>query len=468
MPIARLATVLLLALVGTSLEAQSPQIVSKAPWFEVQSRNFRVVGNADRKRLRDIAVDLEEIRRQFFAVFPKEADYRLQTTVVAFRNDKNLLLFYQPGGGGKPRAGYVHTGLDRNYIAINAGQKRRRSVYHDYVHSLMEPYNLPAWLSEGLAEYYGSIENERYLIGEYRTVLLGSPIRDHERHLRNPLVLPLDELLNAGEYSHNDNMKTDVFLAESWALVHMLHLHLEDSLKHWIQALVDGNPAKASFDRIFRFDPGLAEEALRNYVQSAKQMGWTYKRIPYCMCDSSPNDWLQFNFDRTQTFVKENGERKLSEAEIRFYLGDLMLHRGQVPEAEAFLLDALRLNPDLAAAHASLSVIRIQEGRHQEAKQSIQRALALATDNPLPYLFYARLIQLEARQTGVQLTAEELGSMQVSLLKAARLGPHLDDAIEMLVEVNEALGEPEMNHDPRILRPAKRPPGVRIRPIARN
>jgi len=166
--------------------------------------------------------------------------------------------------------------------------------------------------------------------------------------------------------------------------------------------------------------------------------------------------------------MKEKGERKLSEAEIRFYLGDLMLHRGRVDEAEAFLLDAVRLNPDLAAAHASLSVIRIQEGRYEEAKESINRALALETENPLPYLFYAWLIRREAREAGMTLTREELGNMQVSLLRAARMGPHLDDAAEMLAEVNEALGEPHQNDDPRIVRPAKRPPGLRISAIARN
>ena len=477
MRIARLATVLLLAQIVTSVEAQSPvasirveviETISKAPWFEVQSRNFRVVGNADKKRLRDIAVDLEEVRRQFFEVFPREADYRLQTTVVAFRNDKNLMLFYQTDAGGKLRVGYTHSGQDRNYIAINAGQKRRRSVYHDYVHLLMEPYNLPVWLREGLAEYYGSVENERYLIGDYRTVMIGFPIYDHARVLHDPLVLPLRELFGAGEYSHSANTKTDAFLAESWALVHMMHLMAGGELKQWIQALVDGSPATASFDSIFGPNRGLVEDGLANYVESAKKRGWSYKRIPYCMCDSKPNDWLQFNFDRTQSFIKEKGEHQLSEAEIRFHLGDLMLHRGRVQEAEAFLLDAVRLNPDLAAAHASLSVIRIQEGQYEEAKESINRALALDTENPLPYLFYAWLIRREASQSGVALTREQLGSMQISLLRAARLGPNLDDAMEMLEEVNESLGEPDMNQDPRILRPAKRPPGFRISAIARS
>jgi hypothetical protein len=477
MRIARLAIVLLLVHIVTSVEAQSPtgsiridviETVSKNPWFEVQSRNFRVVGNADKKRLRDIAVDLEEIRRQFFEMFPKDADYRLQTTVVAFRNDKNLMLFYQPSVGGKPKVGYIHSGQDRNYLAVNAGEKRRRSAYHDYVHSLMEPYNLPVWLKEGLAEFYGSVENERYLVGDYRTVLIGFPIYDHERLLRNPLVLPISGLFGVREYSHSENTKTDVFMAESWALVHMLQLRAPDELKRWIQALVDGSPATTSFDRIFNGDLSLVEDGLSSYAQTAKRTGWSYKRIPYCMCDSKPNDWLQFNFDRTQSFIKERGERKLSEAEIRFYIGDLMLHRGRVQEAEAFLLDAVRLNPDLAPAHASLSVIQIQEGRYEEAQESINRALALGTENPLPYLFYAWLIRREARQSGVAPTREQLENMQVSLLKAARLGPHLDDAMEMLAEVNESLGEPQMNDDPRILRPGKRPPGLRIRAIAGN
>jgi hypothetical protein len=155
-----------LSVQGYSIRTEVSEALSKAPWFEVQSRHFRVTGDADTKQLRRIAVDLEEIRRQFLTVFPKNAASVVPTTVIVFRNAKSLGLFVEP----RDAAGGVYADLDRNYIALNADEKQRRSVYHDYIHTLIGDHVLPLWLREGLAEYYGSIENDRYAFGESRTL----------------------------------------------------------------------------------------------------------------------------------------------------------------------------------------------------------------------------------------------------------------------------------------------------------
>src|SRR5262245_66642046 len=60
--------------------------LTKDAWFEVESRHFHVAGNADTKQLRRIAVDLEDIRRQFLTVFPKNAVSAVPVTVIVFRN----------------------------------------------------------------------------------------------------------------------------------------------------------------------------------------------------------------------------------------------------------------------------------------------------------------------------------------------------------------------------------------------
>src|SRR5262249_35915521 len=134
------------------------------------------------------------------------------------------------------------------------------------------------------------------------------------------------------------------------------------------------------------------------------------------------------------------GERKLSQAEIRFYLGDLMLHRGSFPQAEAYLQDAVKLDPKLAGAHASLGALLVRQERYDEAKEYIDRALALGSNNPLPYFFYAQLI-LRKTQHPAELTHEQLEDMQAALSKAVRFGPHMYDAAQMLSKVNGLLGE---------------------------
>jgi hypothetical protein len=135
-----------------SIRVEVSAALARAPWFEVQSSHFRVTGDADTKQLRRIAVDLEEIRWQFLTVFPKKAASPIPTTVIVFRNAKSFRLFFEP----RDAAGGVYADLDRNYIALNAGEKRRRSVYHDYIHTLIGDHVLPLWLREGLADYYVS------------------------------------------------------------------------------------------------------------------------------------------------------------------------------------------------------------------------------------------------------------------------------------------------------------------------
>jgi hypothetical protein len=389
--------------------------------------------------LRRIAVDLEEIRRQFLTVFPKQAASPIPTTVIVFRNAKSLRLFFEP----RDKAGGVYAGLDRNYIVLNAGEQRRRSVYRDYIHALIGDHVLPLWLREGLADYYGSIENERYSFGEDRTLQIGYRIDSHEKLLGGRLFLPVNELFamtdDSPAYAEND--RKNVFIAESWALVHMLHSPgFEDLLKGLLKLLVDKHPAQESFDAVYGVEPGLLEARLKDYIKTSRAGGWTYKRIPYCLCESKPNDWLQFNFDSTQSHVKDQGDRKLTDAEVRFYMGDLLLHSGSLQEAGAYLQDAVQLDPQFAAAHASLAVLRIRQGDYDEAKEHIDRALALGSDNPLPYLLHARLIRQQV-PAATELTEEQLQNMQISLLNAVRFGPNLNEAVDLLSEVESLLAQ---------------------------
>jgi tetratricopeptide (TPR) repeat protein len=411
--------------------------LSKAPWFEVQSRNFHVTGNADLKQLRRIAVDLEEIRRYFLTVYPKKAASLVPTTVIVFRNTKTLQMFF-PGSNA---AGGVYSGVDRTYIVLNADERRRRSVYHDYVHTLMGHQRLPLWLREGLAEYFGSIESERYMFGEGRTLQIGYPIFSHESLLSDRSFLPFNELFAMTNESatYHENTSKSVFVAESWALVHMLLAPgFEDLMKRFLEMLVDKNSPQKSFQAVYDAEPGLLETRLKDYVKMSRKSGWTYTRIPYCLCDSKPLDWIQFNFDRTQSYVKDLGNRRLTDAEIRFYVGDLLLHNGSLQEAGPYLEDALRLTPEFAPAHGSLAVLRMRQEDYQQAKEHIDRALALGSDNPLAYLFYAKLVQQEAPASG-ELTEEQLQNMQTALQKAVRLGPDLNEAVDLLSEVDSLL-----------------------------
>jgi len=124
------------------------------------------------------------------------------------------------------------------------------------------------WIREGLAEYYGSIESERYAIGEDRTLQIGYPIYSHAKQLRDRSFIPVDKL-----FSMTDD--SPVFVAESWALVHMLlNNGSNDFLKRLLELLLDGKPAAQSFEAVYDAAPARVDVLLKDYIQSSKKSGF--------------------------------------------------------------------------------------------------------------------------------------------------------------------------------------------------
>jgi tetratricopeptide (TPR) repeat protein len=414
-------------------------------WREIHSPSFVVVGNVGEKQLRRIIVDLEELRRQFLTVFPgAELRSGVGTTIIVFRNRKSFQSSQPFGTGPLPNpAGYVQPGSDITYIALNAAESNRRDLYYAYLKALAQDSPIPLWLREGLAEYYSTFADERYLLGDSRTVEIGHPILKYEDVLKDRNLIPLSRLIDLEEQSLSTEQQT-IFRAESWALVHMLQRQGE-SLKAFVNLMESGAFQDEGFRDAFNSDPSTLEPALRNYIRESKTNGWGYTQTPYCMCTSSPLDWLQFNSDGLQADIKKRAVRNLSLAELHSYIGDLMLHSGHIREAEAYLQNALRLEPERAFANVSLGSLRLQQNRFSEAAEFLMRALALDPRNPLAQFYSAQLIRQQGLRAGTPLSVEKLESMQSALTKALQIAPHFQEARNMLMEVNTSLGRADLN-----------------------
>jgi tetratricopeptide (TPR) repeat protein len=446
--------ILLIALISPAW-AQEPdytiRIEVTAPkngeWKEIRSRSFLVIGNAGEKQLRRITVDLEELRRQFIAVFPY-AEFRSPAglTVVAFRNNRSFQPFQSLGGETIPNeAGYVRRGGDVNYIVLNAEEKNRRSVYRAYIEGLIHESPLPAWLRTGLAEYYSTFTDERYLIGESRIAQVGMPVPGYDKLLRDRNFIPFPKLFDLDESSLGRDER-DVYRAESWSLVHMLHNPQEvDLFKRFLALLASGSSQEESLANVFSMDAPSLESALRRYIKESKSNGWAYTQTPYCMCTSSPGDWMQFNSDGLQADIKGRGVQDLTAGELQFHIGDLLLHSGKVREAQAYLEEALRSLPDLAGPHISLAALKVGQNRFSEAAELLTRALTLDPLNPLGQYYSAVLIRQQRLAAESALSQENLESMQAALTTALRMAPHFNDARTMLTEVNLLLGRADLN-----------------------
>src|SRR5688572_33097303 len=225
----RFISLLLSAFLTVSLVSNGATVAAQTRdnWRSVRTNNLFVIGNADPERLRQVAAWLEFFHSAFARLVSRNViDASVPTTVVLFRDEASFTPF-KPLYQGRPAnvAGYFQPGDDVNYIAISldAGERDPFSTaFHEYVHLHLKDNvpGAPLWLNEGLAEFYGSMQ---FSGGES---LLGAPLNNYIRLLRDQELLPLSTLFSIGTQSphYNEQEKSGIFYGQSWALVHYLML----------------------------------------------------------------------------------------------------------------------------------------------------------------------------------------------------------------------------------------------------
>src|SRR5215467_8988765 len=166
--------------VSLALSGIVPRVASaKENWFLLRTKHFNVVSNAGEGRTREMALHLEQFVAVFGRLFKISTDSLVPMTVVVFKSDDSFKPF-KPLYKGKPAnvGGYFQKGEDENMIALNIENNEERplaTIFHEYTHFLTSfaPNSWPAWLNEGVAEFYSSFKVEK------NQVTLGIPISSH-------------------------------------------------------------------------------------------------------------------------------------------------------------------------------------------------------------------------------------------------------------------------------------------------
>jgi hypothetical protein len=221
-------------------------------WTEVRSPNFLVLTDSSETQGRHVAFEFEMIRavfRQFFNL-PGAAKDPVVTIIAVKNGDrlKRLMPEYwasrmpplppdvmiDEGRYRGPANVYV-AGPDKDYIALRldkvSGHEEwdalgRRAedpfenIHHGYVHSLAGrlPSQLPLWMVEGVAEFFGSLRLEG------RQILFGVPSSTNLKVLLGTKLLPLANLFAvdaSSPYYHEEN-RASIFYAQSWLLTKYL------------------------------------------------------------------------------------------------------------------------------------------------------------------------------------------------------------------------------------------------------
>ena len=135
-----------------------------AEWRRIDSPNFVVIGDVSARTLRSVAIEFEGFRETLTRVMTERATSTpVPTIVIVFPSDRAFTPF-KPLYQGKPvpSAGLFVGRQDANYIAVvtEGDVDRMRIVFHEYAHLVISNVmrHVPAWLNEGLAEFYSTYQ----------------------------------------------------------------------------------------------------------------------------------------------------------------------------------------------------------------------------------------------------------------------------------------------------------------------
>jgi tetratricopeptide (TPR) repeat protein len=425
----RFALTLAVAVCLTLFLAPLQTVSARDSWTSVRSKNFYLVGNASEKDIRRIGVQLEQFRDVLTRLIANvKSVSTVPITVVVFKSDDSFKPFRPPTA-----AAYFQSGEDVNYIALTSERRDENpyaAIFHEYVHFLIKnnTENVPLWFNEGLAEYYSSFD----MMDGDKKVMIGKPINNHVLYLRQQKMMPLETLFAVTHDSpiYNERDKQGVFYAESWALVHYLLLGSEGKrtpqFKQFLNLLASDMAVEAAFKQAFQTDFRTLEKELKQYIG----------RNSYTVSVTTFNEKLAFD--------TEMQSAPLTDAEGQFYLGDLLLHTSQLDRAEKYLQEAVKLDPNLAIAHASLGMLEVRREHFDEAKKHLQRAVASDTKNYLVHYYYAYMLSRDGMHGDSYVTGfapEVAATMREELRKAIALAPDYAESYHLLAFINLVTGE---------------------------
>jgi tetratricopeptide (TPR) repeat protein len=385
--------------VSRLLFALAAGVPALAGWIRLESPHFELYTDADARRGHSILERLELVRHAFAGaagspvLSPVPVRVFLLASPGAFR----------PLRASESTVGFFQSGPERNYIVLHwAGEQTERVAAHEYVHLLLNHTTvaLPRWLEEGTAEFYSTLRAE----GD--NLAVGAPIFAHLQTLRGTPWLDASTLTAVTRDSpfYKQPDKAALFYAQSWALVHMLHLSegYRGTMPRFVELLEGGVPA--AFLEAFGKPLETALQDLERYVAAGRFISI---RVP-----------LEPLGNRQIT-----GPRPVPDEESLLIRAELLLDMGKEEEAAQLYRRLAAGNPGSPPVHTALGALALRRGDYAAARRHLGRAIELGEPGARTHFEYAMLL----RDSGGA-PAEVLASLR----KAVELNPQFAEAHFML------------------------------------
>ncbi len=357
---------------GAALEPPKPG----EAWHRVAIGDIVVVSNAEPALVEQVAGSLAAVRAALARASGLVIHTPVVTTAYLFRSGSSFRPYRDAVLGRRSESTAIFLSLrDGNFVLID-GSKLDAALPVPY-RALADSYlgssvpGLPPWAREGLAELLST------LLRSASGVTIGRPVPENVRLLQNQPPIPVAALLAARPSTPELAAWTrqGVFSAESWAVAHALLLGSEGRrgrLPRYLELVGSGGTVEESLAAAF----GATLVELERELQAAMRGN------------------LPPVFSMTASDLGVPDVPVLSPVprdELLFLLANLLAHArpANTADAEAFLAEALSLNPGLATAYTMRAIIQTRLGLDQAAAADLEKAASLESADPRPTLYYA-------------------------------------------------------------------------------
>jgi tetratricopeptide (TPR) repeat protein len=369
------------------------------PWALVQDGHFEIYSQTGPDAGRAALLWFEQLRAAFEQI---GLTSNRPARVIGFRSVAD----YQPYRL-RPIADAYYVGTEtRDYIVMpSLGPDRFGMAAHEYAHALLRARGdkLPAWLNEGLAEFFSTVR-----IGP-RGCELGGDFPMRSQTLLHHSWMPLEQLFAWSLDSPQTRDQAALFYAQSWALTQMLVLS-PDRFQTLLHALHSGLPSAQAVTQTY----GKSLDAITHDL--------------HALVDSHKFPTLSFSA------VEQNRDREGAASAVApdAVIADLLSASGDLARSEQIYLHLRQQSPNNPDIPAALGAIALRRGDTTSARAYWKQAIHDGVRDANLCYHYAVL----AEQAG--LGADEI---RPALKRAISLNPALDDARYELALLESNAGE---------------------------
>jgi tetratricopeptide (TPR) repeat protein len=348
-------------LFAVSLPAADPQ------WIQMTSDHFRVFSSAKERETRAALEHLERVSGFFAQLIGHTPSASAPVDVVIFGSEKE----YEPVRINEFAVAYYSGQSEHDYIVIGkTGEQANSIVAHEYTHLAFRHgnYNLPPWLSEGVAELFSTLK------GAGKNTVFGEPIPGRLQELRSEKWVPLRTILEADQASpyYNETKRAGSLYNESWLLVHMMATSgTPAKFANLLDAVRLGTPSVTATERIFAPLPEL-DKAVQLYLVSGR---FAALQVPIKLPQ----------VDRIQA-------TPASPYSVHLVLADLVAGRaGQEADARKRYEDLKLEDPNRPEAWSGLAYLDWRANNREQAVVNFAKAFDLGARSPKLLGDFARL-----------------------------------------------------------------------------